>query len=390
MNQPNVTIPFNRASIGAREIENLRIAISNGHIAGAGPFTEQAETLLSQMHNGSRVLLTTSCTHSLELAARLLDLQPNDEVIVPAFTFVSTASAFVWNGARPIFADVDPETLNIDPNSVLERISPRTRAICLVHYAGVGAQPDVFREICANRELTLIEDNAHGLGAAWNGKKLGTFGELATLSFHETKNITCGEGGALVVNNPALVARAEVLREKGTNRSAFGRGEVNKYTWLETGSSWVLSDLLAGILTAQLNDFQQVSRERERIWNRYYEELIEWASSNGVQMPVIPENADHSSHMFHLRFSSEQQRDTFIGHLKGRGIHAVFHYQSLNLSPAGRKLSPGNPNCPQAEQASRTLVRLPLFRELTEDQVTYVIDSVREFSVSDVRGVTRP
>jgi len=373
------SIPFNKASIGQQEFGNIARAVEDGHISGNGPFTKEAEELLQKIHSGSRSLLTTSCTHALELSARLLDLSPGDEVIVPAFTFVSTASAYVWNGARPVFADIRDDTLNMDLESAIDRMSSRTKAICLVHYAGVGADPRSFAKLCEDRGLTLIEDNAHGLGASYDGRNLGTFGSFSTLSFHETKNITCGEGGAIVLNDSNFIERAEILREKGTNRSALSRGAVSKYTWLENGSSWVPSDVLAAILVAQLARLDEITRRRTSIWDRYQSELHDWALSNDVRLPAIPEAAQHPAHIFHLRLPSEAQRSAFIDFLRGYGIHAVFHYQSLNNSPAGRQAAPSYQACPVAEHVSETLVRLPLYTNLTNDQVDHIVETVQRF-----------
>lgn len=270
-------IPFNRASFDGNEFAYLSEAVREGHVSGGGRFTHQAEEILSTMHGGARVLLTTSCTHALEMSALLLDLQPGDEVIVPSFTFTSTASAFMLFGGRPVFVDVDPITLNMTTDAAEAAITPQTRAICIVHYAGVGADPSGFRALADQHGLVLIEDNAHGLGGSFEEVPLGTFGELSTLSFHETKNITCGEGGALVINNPIFEERAEILRDKGTNRSKFFRGQVDKYTWVDVGSSWTPSDLLAALLVGQLERFESIQQRRHEIWERYHKGLSSWA-----------------------------------------------------------------------------------------------------------------
>lgn len=356
-------------------------AVHNGHISGNGVFTKRAEALLSQIHNDATTLLTTSCTHALEMSARLLDLQPGDEVIVPSYTFVSTASAFMWNGAKPVFADIRLDTMNLDPDSVSDLISERTRAICLVHYAGVGADPTTFAEISHTSSITLIEDNAHGLSASFDEKTLGTFGSISTLSFHETKNISCGEGGAIILNDPALVARAEVLREKGTDRSRFLRGQVDKYTWIDNGSSWVMSDLLAAVLVAQLERMDIIQQGRLAIWDRYFECLSEWGGNNNVSLPYVPENARHSAHMFYLRLPTLQDRDRFIQHMRSEGVMTVFHYQALDTSPEGLRIGGGDAHCPNSKIASDTLVRLPLFNELTASDQNQVIDAALKFSV---------
>lgn len=371
-------IPFNRASLEGDEIAYLVQAVNNGFISGNGPFTKQAEKALSEMHGGAAALLTTSCTHALEMSARLLDLQPGDEVIVPSYTFVSSASAFIWNGARPVFADSRPDTLNIDPDHVERLITPSTRAICIVHYAGVGADPDRFREMAERHGISLIEDNAHGLGGSFMGQTLGTFGAMSTLSFHETKNITCGEGGALVINDPRLVERAEILREKGTDRSRFLRGQVDKYTWVDNGSSWVLSDLLAAVLVGQLERFEVIQDHRIRLWERYDAELAVWARGVGAQLPVTPDGATHTGHMYFIRFPQDFDRDAFIAHMRDKDVMAVFHYQALHESPFGRTLG-AQEECPVASAAARRLVRLPLFTDMSDSDQTAVIEAVRSF-----------
>lgn len=373
-------IPFNRPSFGGREIEYLTQAVVGGHTSGNGAFTKRAEAMLSEMHDGRSALLTTSCTHALEMAARLLDLQPDDEVIVPAYTFVSTASAFMWNGARPVFADIRPDTLNIDPDSVESLITSRTKAICLVHYAGIGADPDRFVELANRHGIRLIEDNAHGLAASYGGRTLGTFGDIATLSFHETKNVTCGEGGAIVLNDPVLERRAEILREKGTNRSLFIRGQVDKYTWVDNGSSWVLSDLLAGVLVGQLERFEAIQDSRMAAWQRYFDGLHAWSARNDVMLPVVPEEADHSAHMFFLRLPDGKTRDRFIDHMRKLDVLTVFHYQPLNVSPMGSSLGGAHGQCPVSEDVAERLVRLPLYTDMSNVELSTVIEAVRQFS----------
>jgi len=372
-------IPFNRASFHGNERVYMEQAITNGSISGNGEFTRRAEAALSALHGGAATLLTTSCTHALEMSARLLDLQPGDEVIVPSYTFVSSASAFMWNGARPVFADSRADTLNIDPADVAGLITPRTKAICIVHYAGVGADPREFAELAARHGIALIEDNAHGLGGSFDSQRLGTFGAMSTLSFHETKNITCGEGGALVINDPSLVERAEILREKGTNRARFLRGQVDKYTWVDNGSSWVMSDMLAAILTAQLERFDEIQERRLMLWQRYQDGLADWAAQAGVLLPHIPAEADHTAHMFHLRLPSLEHRDAFIAHMRDRGVQTVFHYQALHESPVGLSLQEDHA-CLVASEASHTLVRLPLFYDLSDVDQKTVIDAATAFT----------
>lgn len=371
-------IPFNRPSFDGNELTNLAQAVANGHTAGNGPFTKRAESMLQSIHGGGTALLTTSCTHALELSARLLDLQPMDEVIVPAYTFVTSASSFVWNGSKPVFADIRLDTMNVDPADVESLITERTKAICIVHYAGVGAEPDRFRQMAQRHGVHLIEDNAHGLGARYDGQNLGTFGAMSSLSFHETKNVTCGEGGALVINDPLLVERAEILREKGTDRSRFLRGQVDKYTWVDIGSSWVLSDLLAGVLVGQLERFDEIQSSRMSRWLRYHDELADWARANDVAMPVIPEQVEHPAHMYYLLLPDAEARDRYIAHMKERGVMAVFHYQDLATSRMSERLG-STRECPNAQQAADRLVRLPLYASLTRQEQDTVITATREF-----------
>jgi dTDP-4-amino-4,6-dideoxygalactose transaminase len=372
-------IPFNRAAFDGKELTYLAQAVIDGHVSGNGPFTKRAEAILTERHEAGPVLLTTSCTHALELAGRLAGIEPGDEVIVPAFTFVSTAAAFVLAGARPVFVDVDPDTLNIDPDLAEAAVTDRTRAICIVHYGGVGASPDRFVDLADRHGLLLVEDNAHGLFGRWDGRLLGTFGALSTLSFHETKNVTSGEGGALVVNDPALVERAEILREKGTNRARFMRGQVDRYTWVEAGSSWVMSDLLAGVLCGQLERFDEIHAKRMHLWDTYAAALADWGAAHGVRLPVIPVPAEHTAHVFHLRFADADVRDRFIAHLRDRGVAAVFHYQPLNTSEMGLSFGGRAGQCPIAEDAGETLVRLPLHVGLGADDQATVIEAVLAF-----------
>ena len=373
-------IPFNRADIGSRDLALLSKSISDGHISGNGPFTKQAESEISRVIGSQKTLLTTSCTHALEMSALLLNLQAGDEVIVPAFTFVSTASAFMLYGAKPVFVDVQHDTLNINPESVEAAITERTRAICVVHYGGVACEMKKLSEIAKRHDLVLIEDNAHGLFAKYKHQYLGTFGSLATQSFHETKNITCGEGGALIVNDPKLAERAEILREKGTDRTKFLRGQVDKYTWVDVGSSWVISDLLAAILCGQLERADDIYVKRMRIWNRYNIELTNWAENNNVMTPVVPDGCDHTGHVFFLRLATANSRDQFIRHLRDHGILAVFHYQPLHLSTVGRSLGGREGQFPVTEKAGDCLVRLPLFNSLTDAEQSFIINTVTEFN----------
>ena len=365
-------IPFNRVSFESGELTLVKDAAWSGYISGDGPFSKKAEAILSEMHEGAKVLLTPSCSHALELAARLIGFEPGDEVIVPSFTFVTSVSSFVSNGASPIFCDIDPVTLGLDLNKAKKLVTPKTKAILLVHYGGVPANPEGFAELAEQYNLVLIEDNAHGLGGRSNGKPLGTFGAMSTLSFHETKNITCGEGGALVLNDPQYIERAEILREKGTDRSKFFRGQIDKYTWQDLGSSWVLSDLLAAVLFAQLLNFEEIQKRRQERWNKYFEALSDWASSRGVGMQIPAGTA----HLFYLLLSGAADQVEFIEHMKANGVMVVFHYQALHRSPYGAQLTPDDLSLPITDRICDSLVRLPLFPGLSEDEQDRIVSSI--------------
>jgi dTDP-4-amino-4,6-dideoxygalactose transaminase len=372
-------IPFNRPTFVGRETEYVARALTDGHISGDGQFTRDCNKLLEDSLGAARVLLTTSCTHALELAALLLDLKPGDEVILPSFTFVSTANAFVLHGATPVFADVRPDTLNIDHDRIAQLVTERTRAIVVVHYAGVGCEMDAITPVAEAAGADVIEDNAHGLFGSYKGRVLGSFGRISTLSFHETKNFTCGEGGALVLNDPGDAERAEILREKGTNRSRFFRGLVDKYTWVDVGSSYLPSDLLAAILYAQLEQREGVQQRRRRIWDRYHAGLVGWAADNGVKLPHTPSYCVHPNHMFHMLLPTPDARDGLIAHLLRQGILAVFHYLPLHLSQMGTRFGGKPGDCPVTEDVSARLVRLPMFGALSPADQDRVIEAVMEF-----------
>lgn len=368
-------IPFNRPSIVGRETEFMHEAIARGHISGDGQFTRRCQELLARELSAS-TLLTTSCTHALEMAALLLDFAAGDEVIVPDFTFVSTANAFVLRGATPVFVDVRPDTFNLDERLLEAKITPRTRAIVPVHYAGIGCDMEAIMEIADRRGTPVVEDNAHGLFGARAGRALGAWGKLATLSFHETKNFSCGEGGALVVNDETFLERAEILREKGTNRKRFFRGQVDKYTWVDLGSSYVPSDLLAAYLLGQLEQKEKVLAARARACERYRRGLAAWAEREGVALPFVPDDCASSFHMFYLVMPSPDSRTRLIAHLKGLDILAVFHYLPLHLSEMGARWGGRIGDCPVTESVSDRLVRLPLFTSITEAEQNRVIDAV--------------
>ena len=374
-----VSIPFNKPYLTGNEFGYISEAISLGHSAGNGPFTKRCHELLEKLLHVPRVYLTTSCTDALEMAALLLNVREGDEVIVPSFTFVSTANAFAIRGARPVFADIRPDTLNIDEEHVMRLITPRTKAIVVVHYAGVGCEMDAIMAISRRHAVPVVEDNAHGLFGRYKGKSLGSFGALAAQSFHETKNLTCGEGGALIVNDESFVERAEVIRDKGTNRNRFYRGEIDKYTWVDYGSSFLPSDILAAYLYAQLQARRRIQSARKRIWEFYREHLAEWAAENDARLPVVPQHCDQPYHMFHLLLPSLGFRQALIAHLRSRGILAVFHYQPLHLSEMGRWFGGRPGDCPVTEDVSDRLLRLPFYNALTEDEQIAVVGAIRDF-----------
>lgn len=378
-------IPFNRPAIVGKELYYISEAIHNGYSAGDAAFTKRCHSLLEQALGVPRVLLTTSCTHALEMAALLLEIKPGDEVIVPSFTFVSTANAFVLRGATPVFVDVRPDTLNLDEAQLEQHMTERTKAIVPVHYAGVGCEMDVIGAIAAKHGVGVVEDNAHGLFGKYRGRYLGTFGTFATQSFHETKNFTCGEGGALIVNDRRFVERAEIIREKGTNRSRFFRGQVDKYSWVDIGSSYLPSDMLAAFLYAQLEAREEIQAKRKRIWETYQQMLSAWAEEQGVRLPSVPAYCDQSYHMFYLLLPSLEDRQALIEHLKSKGILSVFHYLPLHLSDMGRRYGGREGDCPVTEDVSDRLLRLPFYNGLEESDQMDVIAEVCSFRTGHSR-----
>jgi len=372
-------IPFNRSSLEGTELKYILETITIGQIAGDQAFSKKCQTLLAQLLGTERVLVTTSCTHALEMAAILLDTQPGDEVIVPAFTFVSTANAFVLRGARPVFCDIRPDTLNLDESKLQALITARTRAIVPVHYAGVGCEMDAINAIAGHHGIAVVEDNAHGLFGKYKGRWLGTWGALAAQSFHETKNITCGEGGALLINDHRFGERAEIIREKGTDRARFFRGQVDKYSWVDIGSSFVMSDVLAAFLYGQLEAWPAIQAKRQGLWQRYHDGLASWAESNGVRRPVVPPHCEQSWHMYYLLLPSVGARSALIAHLRTSGILAVFHYLPLHLSAYARRWGGRPGDCPVTEKASDCLLRLPFFTSMTPAQQERVIEATCRF-----------
>jgi len=378
MTEP-IVVDFNKPIVVGRELEYMAEAIGFGKISGDGPFTKKAAGLLEEQLGVPRVLLTTSCTHALEMFALLLDIQPGDEVIIPSFTFVSTVNAFVLRGAKPVFADVRPDTLNLDESKLEALITPRTKAIIPVHYGGIGCEMDAILEIAGRHAVPVVEDNAHGLFGKYKGKYLGTFGALAAQSFHETKNFSCGEGGALLINDPKYVERAEIIREKGTNRSRFFRGQVDKYTWVDVGSSYLPSDILAAYLLGQLEQRKKIQSLRRKVWDFYDTALKDWALAHEVQLPHVPAHVEQAYHMFYMLLPTLELRQGLITHLHARGIISVFHYLPLHLSDMGLRFGGQPGDCPVTERVSDQLVRLPFHNALTESEQKKVVDAIREF-----------
>jgi len=328
--------------------------------------------------------LTTSCTHALEMSALLLELKPGDEVIIPSFTFVSTVNAFVLAGAQPVFVDIRSDTLNLDESKLETLITSRTKAIVVVHYAGVACEMDTILQIASRHGIAVVEDNAHGLFGKYKGRYLGTLGCLATQSFHETKNFTCGEGGALLINDPKYVERAEIIREKGTNRSRFFRGQVDKYTWMDIGSSYLPSDILAAFLFAQLEARQSIQTKRQQIWEYYNDHLSAWALDYGIQLPSVPQHCEQPFHMYYLVVPTLEQRQRLINYLNSADINSVFHYLPLHLSRMGRKFGGKDGQCPVAESVSDRLVRLPFYTGMNEQDQARVVTALREFNFTEM------
>lgn len=373
---PEPFIPFNRPLFLERGLDHIRQAYRANHVSGDGAFTRQCQGFLEKSLGVPKVLLTTSCTDALEMCGLLLNLQAGDEIILPSFTFVSTANAFVLRGAKPVFVDVRPDTFNLDETLLEAAITPRTRAVVVVHYAGVSCEMDEICAVAARRGLAVIEDNAHGLGGSYRGRPLGSIGQLATLSFHETKNLSCGEGGALLLNARGLVARAEILREKGTDRSRFFRGEVDKYSWVDIGSSFLPSDILAGLLWAQMEISGEIQSRRQKLHRRYLEGLAAWAADTGVQLPTCPAHCSSSYHLFALLMPAAADQAGLIAHLRRQGINAVFHYLPLHLSEKGRALGGRPGDCPVTESIATRLVRLPLYFDLREAEQERILAAV--------------
>lgn len=371
-------IPFNRPSIAGREAQYVTQVMESEHLCGDGPFTKKVTALIEQICGVEKALLTTSCTHALEMAALLLRRTEHDEVIVPSYTFVSSANAFALHGYKPVFADVRPDTLNIDERKLEALITDRTRAIVVVHYGGVACEMDTILQLARRRGIAVVEDNAHGFFGKYKGRQLGTLGSLSTLSFHHTKNISCGEGGALLLNQPELAQRAEIIREKGTNRARFFRGEVDKYTWVDIGSSYLPSELNAAYLLGQLEAREVIQARRARIWQRY-SEAFSALPSHRVIRPTIPAGCEQPYHLYYLLLPTLAERTEFIAFMRARKIGTPFHYVPLHTAPQGLAFGGYDGQCPVTEELSDRLVRLPLFHAMSDNEVARVIEATRAY-----------
>ncbi|MCA9073884.1 MAG: dTDP-4-amino-4,6-dideoxygalactose transaminase [Planctomycetaceae bacterium] len=383
-------IPFNKPFIAGKELHYIAQAVTFGNIAGDGFFTKKCATLFQEQFGIAKVLMTPSCTAALEMAAILCDLRPGDEVIVPSYTFVSTVSAFVREGATPVFVDVRPDTLNLDESQIEAAVTERTKAIVPVHYAGVSCEMDRIMEIAERHDLLVIEDAAQGVNASYKGRALGSIGHLGTYSFHETKNYICGEGGALCINDPRFIERAEIIRDKGTNRQRFFRGEVDKYTWVDVGSSYVPSEICSAFLYGQLELLDTIARRRREIYE-FYGRLLEPLAVRGLlELPQIPADCQSNYHMFYILLPTQELRDSVMDRLRGEGITAVFHYIPLHSSPMGIQLGTHETKLPVTENLSGRLLRLPFFYSISDEEVQNVTDVISEIlqSVNSRKNVT--
>ncbi|OGI04819.1 MAG: dTDP-4-amino-4,6-dideoxygalactose transaminase [Candidatus Melainabacteria bacterium GWF2_37_15] len=369
-------IKFNTPYVTGKEFYYLNKAIFDGQLSGDGPFTKKCNEWLEQNKCCKKALLTHSCTAALEMAAILIDIQPGDEVIMPSYTFVSTANAFVLRGGVPVFVDIRPDTLNLDENKIEAAITEKTKAIVPVHYAGVGCEMDRIMEIARKHNLYVIEDAAQGIMATYKDKPLGGIGHFGTMSFHETKNVISGEGGALLINDEKFIERAEIIREKGTNRSQFFRGEVDKYTWVDMGSSYLPGEFTAAFLLAQMEFAPEITERRLQIWNRYYENLKDCTE---IKIPFIPEHTKHNAHMFYILLNRLEQRTELIKYLKEKSISSVFHYVPLHSSPAGKKYGKTSGNLDITDKISDTLLRLPLHMGLCDSEIDVITAKIKEF-----------
>lgn len=372
-------IHFNVPPVAGDETEYIRQAIEGGKLCGDGPFTKKCSERLEKMTGAAKVMLTTSCTHATEMCALLSEIGEGDEVIMPSYTFVSTADAFVLRGAKAVFVDIRPDTMNLDETLVEEAITERTKAIVPVHYAGVSCEMDTIMEIAGRHHLKVIEDAAQGIMASYKGKPLGTIGDFGCFSFHETKNLSMGEGGAILLNDPSYIEEAEIIREKGTNRSKFFRGQIDKYKWVGYGSSYLPSELNAAYLWAQLNKAEEIMKCRMDAWKLYDEMLSELAEESKIELQTIPKDCIHNAHMFYIKTKNAEERGQLIDFLKANGIWAVFHYIPLHSAPAGKKYGYFAGEDKYTTRESERLLRLPMYYGLTLDEVEYICGKVKEF-----------
>ncbi|HJD39325.1 MAG TPA: dTDP-4-amino-4,6-dideoxygalactose transaminase [Candidatus Blautia stercoripullorum] len=372
-------ISFNVPPVVGNEMKYIKEAIENKKICGDGVFTKKCSAWLEQKTGTAKALLTTSCTHATEMAAILADIQPGDEVIMPSYTFVSTADAFVLRGAKAVFVDIRPDTMNIDENLIEEAVTERTKAIVPVHYAGVACEMDTICGIAEKYHLSVIEDAAQGVLSTYKGRQLGTIGDYGCYSFHETKNYSMGEGGALLIKDPENIERAEIIREKGTNRSKFFRGQIDKYTWMDAGSSYLPSELNAAYLWAQLEVADTILDNRMRSWNMYFSSLKELEEKGYIQLPVIPKECTHNAHMFYIKTKDLEERQDLIAYLEAKGIKAVFHYIPLHSSPAGRKYGTFYGEDRYTTKESERLLRLPMYYHLEKKDIEFVVEQVKRF-----------
>lgn len=372
-------ISFNRPPHVGTEERYIAEAIVNRKICGDGIFTKKCSEWLEEQTKAVKVLLTTSCTHATEMAALLCGIRPGDEVIMPSYTFVSTADAFVLRGAKPVFVDIRPDTMNIDETLIEAAVTDRTRAVVPVHYAGVSCEMDTIMEIAARHRLAVIEDAAQGMMSTYKGRALGTIGDYGCYSFHETKNYSMGEGGALLIRDEEEIERAEIIREKGTNRSKFFRGQIDKYTWVDAGSSYLPSELNAAYLWAQLEMAEEMNKSRLKSWNTYYELLTPLEEQEKIKLPHVPEECVHNGHMFYIRGKDMQERTALISYLKGRGVHAVFHYIPLHTAPAGRVYGEFRGEDKYTTRESERLLRLPMYYGLRQEEIEWVCALIKKF-----------
>ena len=372
-------IPFNKPFIIGKELYYISQSVLSGHIAGDGAFTKKCHALMEEKFNAKKILLANSCTAALEMAAILCEVGPGDEVILPSFTFVSTANAFYLRGAKLVFVDIKPDTLNINETKIEEAITKHTKVIVPVHYAGIGCEMDTIMDIARRHNLYVVEDAAQGVNAKYKNKYLGTIGDIGTFSFHETKNVISGEGGAIVLNNEKFIERAEIIREKGTNRSKFFRGEVDKYTWVDIGSSYLPSDLLAAFLYAQLENMDEIDKRRQEIFDYYYQALAPFANKGLLRQPIITSKSQSNNHLFYIILKDEETRNALMDHLKSKGILAVFHYLPLHLSPVGLSMGYKEGQLPVTESMSGRLLRLPFYYDLKKDEQAEVVKCIKKF-----------